>query len=181
MSRIFTTTLRLNLADEDDRRAFEYLRRMNKKQYRSYSKAIVAAVNDHFERQERLAVDPYLETREKEERMPFSGKSWRQWHRACELPRLRYPHLPSLYRNRQHRSRTKKNYPQLWTLPIAFNITFAPDWYDCNTNRGHFYYHKKFTVDLQNTVIPNRRIFSTRLIPNKPIFTTTGGILYDRG
>ena len=38
-----------------------------KKQYRSYSKAIVAAVNDHFERQERLAADPYLETREKED------------------------------------------------------------------------------------------------------------------
>ena len=67
MKEIYTTTLRLNLADEDDRRAFEYLRRMDKKQYRSYSKAIVAAVNDHFERQERLAVDPYLETREKED------------------------------------------------------------------------------------------------------------------
>ena len=67
MKQIYTTTLRLNLADEDDRRAFDYLQRMDKKQYRSYSKAIVAAVNDHFERQERLAADPYLETREKED------------------------------------------------------------------------------------------------------------------
>ena len=67
MKQIYTTTLRLNLADEDDRRAFEYLQKMDKKQYRSYSKAIVAAVNDHFERQERLAADPYLETREKED------------------------------------------------------------------------------------------------------------------
>ncbi|MDO4474783.1 MAG: hypothetical protein Q4B75_09050 [Eubacteriales bacterium] len=67
MKQIYTTTLRLNLADEDDRRAFEYLQTMDKKQYRSYSKAIVAAVNDHFERQERLAADPYLETREKED------------------------------------------------------------------------------------------------------------------
>ena len=40
---------------------------MDKKQYRSYSKAIVTAINDHFERQERLASDPYLETREKED------------------------------------------------------------------------------------------------------------------
>lgn len=40
---------------------------MNKKQYRSYSKAIVTAINDHFERQARLASDPYLETREKED------------------------------------------------------------------------------------------------------------------
>ncbi len=67
MKQIYTTTLRLNLADEDDRRAFEYLQRMSKKQYRSYSKAIVAAVNDFFERQERIASDPYLETREKED------------------------------------------------------------------------------------------------------------------
>ena len=67
MKQIYTTTLRLNLADEDDRKAFDYLQRMDKKRYRSYSKAIVAAVNDHFERQERLAADPYLETREKED------------------------------------------------------------------------------------------------------------------
>lgn len=40
---------------------------MDKKQYRSYSKAIVTAVNDHFDRQARLASDPYLETREKED------------------------------------------------------------------------------------------------------------------
>lgn len=40
---------------------------MYKKQYRSYSKAIVTAINDHFERQTRLASDPYLETREKED------------------------------------------------------------------------------------------------------------------
>ena len=67
MKQIYTTTLRLNLADEDDRRAFDYLQRMDKKQYRSYSKAIVAAINDHFDRQNRLASDPYLETREKED------------------------------------------------------------------------------------------------------------------
>ena len=67
MKQIYTTTLRLILTDEDDRRAFDYLQRMDKRQYRSYSKAIVAAVNDHFERQERIATDPYLETREKED------------------------------------------------------------------------------------------------------------------
>ena len=67
MKQIYTTTLRLNLADEDDRRAYEHLQRMDKKQYRSYNKAIVTAINDHFERQARLASDPYLETREKED------------------------------------------------------------------------------------------------------------------
>lgn len=67
MKQIYTTTLRLNLTDEDDRRAYEHLQKMNKKQYRSYSKAIVTAVNDYFERQARLDSDPYLETREKED------------------------------------------------------------------------------------------------------------------
>lgn len=67
MRNIYTTTLRLNLNDPDERRAFERLRNMDKKQYRSYSKAIVTAVNDYFDRQERLEVDPYLETREKED------------------------------------------------------------------------------------------------------------------
>ncbi len=67
MKQIYTTTLRLNLSDEDDRRAYEHLQRMDKKQYRSYSKAIVTAINDHFERQARLESDPYLETREKED------------------------------------------------------------------------------------------------------------------
>ena len=66
MKQIYTTTLRLNLTDEDDRRAYEHLQRMDKKQYRSYSKAIVTAINDHFERQARLESDPYLETRERE-------------------------------------------------------------------------------------------------------------------
>ena len=67
MKRIFTTTLRLDMTDEEDRRAWSHLQQMDKKQYRSYSKAIVAAVNDYFGRQEQLAADPYQETREKED------------------------------------------------------------------------------------------------------------------
>ena len=67
MKRIFTTTLRLDMTDEEDRLTWSHLQRMDKKQHRSYSKAIVAAVNDYFGRQEQLAADPYLETREKED------------------------------------------------------------------------------------------------------------------
>ena len=67
MKHIFTTALRLNLDDPEDRKAWEYLQRLDKKQYRSYSKAIVASVNDHFDREYRIAADPYLETREKED------------------------------------------------------------------------------------------------------------------
>ena len=67
MSEIYTTTLRLNLDNEDDRRAYKYLRGMDRARYRSYSSAIVTAINDHFSRQERLADDPFLETRERQD------------------------------------------------------------------------------------------------------------------
>ena len=67
MSSIYTTTLRLNLDSEDDRRAYEYLRQMDRTRYKSYSAAIVAAINDHFSREARLADDPFLETRERQE------------------------------------------------------------------------------------------------------------------
>ena len=64
---IVTTNLRLNLDNPEDRRAWERLRRMDRTRYKSYSRAIIAALNDFFDRQERLSNDPYLETREKEE------------------------------------------------------------------------------------------------------------------
>lgn len=67
MKRIFTTTLRLNTDNEEDRRAWSYLQHLDRKKHRSYNKAIVAAVNDYFGRQEKLENDPYLETREKED------------------------------------------------------------------------------------------------------------------
>ena len=61
------TNIRLNLARADDRSAWAYLQSMNRAKYKSYSRAVVAALNDFFSRQERLADDPYLETREKED------------------------------------------------------------------------------------------------------------------
>ena len=64
---IINTNIRLNLHRPEDHRAWEYLQRLDRKKYKSYSRAVVAAVNDHFSRQERLAADPYLETREKED------------------------------------------------------------------------------------------------------------------
>lgn len=64
---IYTTTLRLNLNNDADRQAWEHLQRLDKTQYRSVNRAVVVAVNAFFGRQEQLAADPYLETREKEE------------------------------------------------------------------------------------------------------------------
>ena len=47
--------------------AWEYLQQRNKQEHRSYSKTVIAAINDYFERRRRLEADPYLETREKED------------------------------------------------------------------------------------------------------------------
>ena len=67
MRNIYTTTLRLDLNDPEDHRAWEHLRHLDKKTYHSKSKAVVSAVNNYFDRQERLEADPYLETREKKD------------------------------------------------------------------------------------------------------------------
>ena len=68
MSRqIINTNIRFNLDNEDDRKAYEYLQGMDRKKYKSYTKAVVIAVIEHFERQQRLEADSYLETREKED------------------------------------------------------------------------------------------------------------------
>lgn len=64
---IINTNIRLNLNNPADQRAWEYLQTMDRKQFRSYSKACVAAINDYFGRLEKLQDDPYLETREKED------------------------------------------------------------------------------------------------------------------
>ena len=68
MKRIINTNIRFDLKREDDRQAYEYLLRMDRKQFKSYTRAVGAALNDFFSRQEKRQVDPYLETREKEDR-----------------------------------------------------------------------------------------------------------------
>ena len=64
---VCTVTLRFHTDRPEDRAALAFLRGAGKSEYKSYTKAVVAAVNDHFSRRERLAADPYLETREKED------------------------------------------------------------------------------------------------------------------
>ena len=65
--KIINTNIRFNLDNEDNRKAYEYLLGMDRKKYKSYTKAVVIAVNEYFERQQRLEADSYLETREKED------------------------------------------------------------------------------------------------------------------
>ena len=68
MKRIINTNIRFDLKREDDRQAYDYLLHMDRKQFKSYTRAVVAALNYFFSRQEKRQVDPYLETREKEDR-----------------------------------------------------------------------------------------------------------------
>ena len=65
--KIINTNIRLNLCDEQDRQAWEYLQTMDRNKYKSYTKAVVVALNDYFSRIYQKEVDPYLETREKED------------------------------------------------------------------------------------------------------------------
>lgn len=65
--RIISTNIRLDMTKDADRHAYERLAAMDRKKYKSYSRLVVIAVNEYFERQERLADDPYLETRAKED------------------------------------------------------------------------------------------------------------------
>ena len=64
---IINTNIRLNMSKEDDKRAWQHLRNLDKNQYKSYTRAVVAAINYYFDRLEALEDDPYLETRQKED------------------------------------------------------------------------------------------------------------------
>ena len=65
--KIINTNIRLNLCDEQDRQAWEYLQTMDRQKYKSYTRAVVVSLNDYFSRIYRNEADPYLETREKED------------------------------------------------------------------------------------------------------------------
>ena len=65
--KIINTNIRLNLCDEQDRQAWEYLQTMDRDKYKSYTRAVVVALNDYFSSEYRNEADPYLETREKED------------------------------------------------------------------------------------------------------------------
>ncbi|MCI2046876.1 MAG: hypothetical protein LKJ90_04080 [Faecalibacterium sp.] len=64
---IINTNIRLDLNREADRKAWAYLQAMDRKRYKSYSRAVVTAINELFDRNAALAKDPYVETRVKED------------------------------------------------------------------------------------------------------------------
>ena len=59
--------LRFDLADEDERKAYDHLQNRDKAEFGSYTKLVSRAVNEFFERRSKLRDDPYFETREKED------------------------------------------------------------------------------------------------------------------
>ena len=59
--------LRFDHADEDERKAYDYLQSRDKAEFGSYTKLVSRAVNEFFERRSKLKDDPYFETREKED------------------------------------------------------------------------------------------------------------------
>ena len=68
MPTIRATSLRLNLDKPEHKQAWEYLQALDDTEFKSYTSAIVTAVNDYFGRYFRRKDDPYLETREREEK-----------------------------------------------------------------------------------------------------------------
>lgn len=67
-SNIRNTNLRFNLNKGLQRKAWDYLQTMDKQEFKSYSHVIALALVDYFDRYYRTLADPYLETREREER-----------------------------------------------------------------------------------------------------------------
>ena len=65
---IRSTNRRFNLDKDVQKRAWQYLQTMDKKKFKSYSQIIAISLVDYFDRYYQKQDDPYLETREHEER-----------------------------------------------------------------------------------------------------------------
>ena len=67
-NKIINTNIRFNLTKADDHKAWEYLQSMDRSKHKSYSRAVISAINEYFEREQTLTDNPFLETQEKEDR-----------------------------------------------------------------------------------------------------------------
>ena len=61
------TNIRFYEEEEEDKRAWDILHTLDKKQFKSQSKFVVLAILDYYEKCLRQEQDPYFETREKED------------------------------------------------------------------------------------------------------------------
>ncbi len=62
------TCFRFNLDNPEHAKAWNYLHSIDKDKVKSGNTAVVRAVNDYFDRMQKLSDDPYFETRQREER-----------------------------------------------------------------------------------------------------------------
>lgn len=60
--------VRFNLDKPDQKKAWEYLQTMDRNEFTSWNHVILLALLDYFDRYYKVQDDPYLETREREER-----------------------------------------------------------------------------------------------------------------
>lgn len=57
MSRkVVSTNLRFNMAEPDEKKAWVYLQGLDREKYKSYTKAVVLALNEYFDRQARIPI-----------------------------------------------------------------------------------------------------------------------------
>lgn len=62
------TCFRFNLDNPEHAKAWNHLHSIDKDKVKSGNTAVVRAVNDYFDRMQKLSDDPYFETRQREER-----------------------------------------------------------------------------------------------------------------
>lgn len=62
------TCFRFNLDNPEHARAWKYIHDVDKKKMKSGNTAVIKAINEYFDRMQKLTDDPYFETRQREER-----------------------------------------------------------------------------------------------------------------
>lgn len=180
MKNLYVTTLRLNLDNAEEREAWEHLRRLDRAQYRSVNRAVVAAVNAYFGRQEQLAADPYLETREKEETfLREIREAIRQGLREA-APTGLVPLLQlvqgAVTANQPPRRRIPGIWMLLWTLRTAFDSTFARFDSAADITSNDF----DTTTIKQDRSTTKYRLFDTDAVSDSRILLSQGGFSDDR-
>ncbi|MCM1061987.1 MAG: adenylate cyclase [Eubacterium sp.] len=68
MKNVKSLCIRFNLMKNRDKSAWDIIHNLDKKKWKSYSNAVILAVSDFFDRQNKIKSDPYFETREREEK-----------------------------------------------------------------------------------------------------------------
>lgn len=120
MSNIRTVCLRFNLDKPLHKRAFEYLRSMDKSEFKSYTQAAALAIAEYFERYYKKCDDPYFETREREER--FVEQIVAVVGSAVEkaLPGFMAAYISNLAQPYQQTSPTTEQKPDLSEIDLDF-------------------------------------------------------------